>query len=138
MQWADSDTSDHWHEQPLLDDDLESLQTEIEDLINDVVESELNDEIKRVLIDGLDAVRNAVLQYRVRGAEGIRQALDRNIGLMARYGQELKTASETDEGRIISRWWGFLQKVDTMLSLALNVPQLAAPGITQWMLTAGS
>ena len=138
LQLLDSELSDYWPKPPESIEGLATLQTQIEDLISDVVESDLGDEIKRVITDGLNAVRNAILEYRVRGVEGIRQALDMNIGLIARYFADLKTADESDDGGVISKWSGVLQRVDTMISLALNVPQLAAPVITQWMLTGAS
>lgn len=137
LEWLASDVSDYFDETPLSTEDLQSLQTEIEDLINDVVESGLDETIKHVITVGLDAVRDAILQYRVRGVEGIQHAWDKNFSVFARYHQELQTANENDDRGVISRVWDFLMKLDATLSVASNVPQLAAPVITQLMLTGG-
>ena len=136
LKWIDSDISDPWDVTPWSDDDLEFFQTEIEALINDVLESELGDEIKRVIIDGLEVVRQSVMQYRVLGLEGLRGALDRNIGIIARYGRDLEKANQKDDRQIVSRWWSVLEKLDMVVSAGFNVQQLAQPAITQLMLNS--
>ena len=134
LKWVASDISDPWNETPWQDEDLDFLQSEIEALINDVLGSELGEEIKRVIVDGLEAVRQAVMQYRVLGLEGLRGALDRNIGIIARYGKDLDAANNKNERQIMSKWWSVLEKLDMVVSAGFNVQQLAQPAIAQLML----
>ena len=133
LQWIDSDISDFWHESPLSDDDLASLQSEVERLIHDVVESELSEDIKRVILDGLEAVRGAILGYRIRGAEGIRQALDQNIASLIRYRQEFDEVKRSDDNGIWARWLSFIGKLDSFVSIALKMKQLVQPTIKMVM-----
>ena len=127
LQLLGSDLSECWHEVPLSSEDLGALQSEIEEIISDVAESDLDDVIKLVIVDGLNAVRNAILEYRVRGAEGIRQALDRNIALIFRYRQEIDMASQHDQGGLLSRWLVAVGKLDALVATGLKIKQLAQP-----------
>lgn len=129
LGWIDSDMSEHWHEQPMSDEDLESLQTEVEGLIHDVIESALGDEIKHVIVDGLNAVRNAILQYRVRGLEGIRQALAMNLDLLVRYQHEFVDMGQRDHDGIWPRWSALFARLDSLVSAGLKIRQLAQPAM---------
>lgn len=137
LGWIDSDISDLWYEAPLSDEELESLQSDIEDLIHDVAASELGDEIKCVITDGLNAVRNAILQYRIRGLEGIRQALAANIDLLIRYQQEFEQVKQHDPDRIWSRWSAVFLRLDGLVSTGFKIKQLAQPVIDRLMLNGG-
>ena len=132
--------SKYWEaEEVISEGDLEELQSEVEALINKVVSTDLNDELKRVLADGLGVVRQAILDYRISGAEGLRQALDKNAALILRYRDEFKEADETEDGKIVvSAFLGVLKRLDSIVSVGLKVKQLVQPAIERFMLGGGS
>ena len=130
LLFVGSDMSDHWHELSLSVEDLESLQTEIEDLVHDVVESELGDDIKRVIVDGLNAVRDSILEYRFRGMEGVRQALDKNVASLIRYRLEFDEIKRSDHEGIWARWSSVVGRLDGWVSTGLKLKQLAQPAIS--------
>lgn len=126
-------------EEVVSEGDLEELQSEVEALINKVVSADLNDELKRVLADGLGAVRQAILDYRISGAEGLKQALSRNIDLIIRYRDEFKEADETEDGKaVVSGFRGVLKRLDGLVSVGLKVKQLVEPVIERLMLGGGN
>ncbi len=125
-------------EEVISEENLTGLQADVEDIINKVVDSELEDEIKRVLYDGLESVRNALLNYQMFGAEGIRQSLDRNFALPFRYSDEFARASGSDEGKqIVSVFFGFLKKVNTTISTVLKIKQISGPAIDRMLESGG-
>ena len=126
-------TSRFWKEENIPEEDLASLQSDVEDLINKVMESDLEDQLRRVLIDGLETVRHALVGYRIFGAEGIREAWDRNVGSFLRYREGIKRASQ---GEVFRRWEDLLGKINHILENGLKIKRLADP-ITRLMLGGG-
>ena len=133
LELLDNDATDLWGDAPLSDGDLEVLQSEVERLIHDVVESQLSDGLKRIVLDGLEAVRDAIMQYRVGGPEGLRQALDRNTALVARYRTEFEEMREDDHSGLWDRWYDLFFRMDGLVSRGLKIKQLAQSSINMLM-----
>ncbi len=74
----------HWDEEAISEEELASIQLEVEKLINRILDSDFDDDLKTILIDGLDEIREAIVDYRLLGAEAIRKAVDRNFGVYNR------------------------------------------------------
>lgn len=117
----------HGGEEVISEENLANLQADVEDIINMVVVSNLGSEFKQILLDGLESVRQAILNYRVTGAEGIRNAVDRNVGSYARYRDDFERASETEGHNIIHTYKDFINEVNAAVSTALKFRQLAEP-----------
>ncbi len=118
-------------EEVIPEEDLASLQADVENIINRVVDSDLEDDLKRVLFDGLESVRNALLNYQMFGAERIRNAVDRNVSSFSRHRQDFDRASETTNGSIICAYKKFINQVNATISTALKFKQLAEPTVQQ-------
>ena len=114
-------------EEVISEENLATLQANVDDIINRVADSELDTEFKQVLLDGLESVRQAILNYRVTGAEGIRNAVDRNVGSYARYRDDFERASETEDQNIIHAYKSVINEVNVAISTALKLKQLAEP-----------
>ena len=117
----------HGGEEVIPGEELASLQSDIEDLVNKVVDSDIDADIKSVLLEGLEAVRQAILNYRVSGAEGIRNAVDRNIGSYARHKEEFDRASENEGKEVIYDYKRFINEVNAIISTVLKFRQLTEP-----------
>ena len=116
-------------EEVISEENLTNLQAEVEDVIDRVVDSELDTEFKQVLLDGLESVRQAILNYRITGAEGIRNAIDRNVGSYARYRDDFERVSETENQNIIHAYKNVINEVNGVISTALKFKQLAEPAV---------
>ena len=106
---------------------LEALQDGVEALLEKVLETDLDEQLKTVLIDGLESIRQAILDYRIYGAEGLRQALDKNVGLLVRYREDFQQASENNGRDVIFEFSNVLRKLDILVAVGLKVKQLAEP-----------
>ena len=127
LRWAAEDMSNHWDEEVISAEHLTVLQADVEEVINQVVDSALDDELKRVLFDGLESVRQSLLNYQMFGVEGIRNAVDRNIGSYARHREDFDVASENESKEVINAYKKFINKVNVVSSTALKFKQLAKP-----------
>lgn len=113
------------HEEVIQQPVLDGLQSDIEELTHRILLTDLNVEFKSVLIDGLQSIRQAILEYRLSGAVGISQALDRSIGSMVRHRDAFKDIPEGEETEVVSAFWKVVGRVDEVVSPALKIIPLA-------------
>ena len=117
----------HGGEEVIPEEELASLQFDVEALVNKVVDADIDVNIKSVLLEGLEAVRQAILNYRIFGAEGIRNAVDRNVGSYARHKEEFERASENKGKEVIYDYKRFINEVNAIISTMLKFRQLTEP-----------
>jgi hypothetical protein len=55
---------------------LNDLLKDFEALTSEVLDSNINDELKAFLVRSIEDIRAAIHEYRLKGAAGLRQALD--------------------------------------------------------------
>ena len=127
LQLISENISAYKGEEFISEENLATLQSDVEDVINRVVDSDLEDVLKNVLFDGLEAVRNAILNYEMFGAEGIRNAVDRNVGSYARYRCDFERAEDSEIREVICAYKKVLNEVNAIISTALKFKQLAEP-----------
>lgn len=141
MRLTAGDMSFYWSEEVILSDELQNLQYEIEDLMSEVVDALIDNELKQFVIEGLESIRHSIVAYRLFGAEGMRQAVDRNLGMMFRYRQHFDEARDGGESEeLLSRFLSIVWKVDTAATTATKIKELAEPAIEffQNMLNSGA
>ena len=136
LKWAARDLSINTGEQLIPDGELENLQLEIENLTEEILQSSLDERLQEILVDGLTSLRQSIIDYRISGAEGIRQALDRNLGLILRNREEFSAAQRIDNSGIFSRYWDTFSKAENVIFRALKYIPIAQP-IIERMLEAG-
>ena len=65
--------------------------------------------------------------YKIKGAKGLKEALQATIGAVAANQQELKSVATTEEG-VIQRLGELIDKIDSFASRALKIKKaLSAP-----------
>lgn len=99
-------------ENPIEDATLVGLREDVVELINKITASAIEEELKKLLIVGLDAVGMSLWRYYVSGAEGIRSSVDTNFATWARYREQLK---ETEDQEVVGEAWNFLIRVDELV-----------------------
>jgi len=102
---------------------LDSLRRTLEDITATVLAATIDPALQAELIRHLEYARRALLEYRVRGPDGLKDALDHNLGLLVRTVRR----SDPAELSVLKRVWLFLGELDTALSLAGYGIQLAPP-----------
>lgn len=122
--------SQHYKEGEIEGEALESLLDEAEALRKIVLESDLDERLRAVLVENIESFRHAILQYRIRGAEGLLRAVELSIGALVRWRDEFKQRGECEAVR---GFWTFLLKIDRIAGTALKVKQLLG-GVANYLL----
>jgi len=84
--------SRHSAEGVISNEQLSELQAEVESLVEQVVEANIDEELRKVLCHYLELVRIAILRYRVTGGAGLMAAIERSAGGLWFHQEEIKKA----------------------------------------------
>ncbi|MHC4698711.1 MAG: hypothetical protein ACYTFA_18435 [Planctomycetota bacterium] len=105
---------------PAVDkEELEQLLSEIAELATQVRLGALDDELKAVVVDQLEAIRAAIIQYHIRGSDGLREALKGSLGAIFLHNDLFQKHKETEEIRRFGRILGTLGRVSSAAFKAL-------------------
>lgn len=91
-----ADNLSYLGEQNVPSEDLENLQREVNELLELISKTEMNEKLKVFLIEHLEKIRQAVLYYRIKGARGLKDALERIMGAVIIFAAE-NTNQKTPE-----------------------------------------
>lgn len=129
MLQTSADALSHYSYEPIIPlDDLQRLQAEVDELLESVLSSDIPAELKKLLTEGLASIRDAILRYRVYGAEGIRKAVDRNLGLIFRHPEDFTSASNEESEDVLSKYKGFVLRANQFVTLTVSMYSLAERG----------
>ena len=111
-------------EKVISDEDLSKLQMEVETLLDKVLSANLPEELKDVLIEKLEQIRQAILAYRVRGNEGLRRALGSSLGAMFLYREHIEEIQDDKQKTTVSQVVQFIANLAEILGFTLQAAQL--------------
>lgn len=104
-------------------EDLALITEQVKKLGDQLASSQLNKQLKAVLLDLVESMRQAIAEFRVRGPKGLRQELFYILERLQRALPLLEESKDTPEVRTL---WDVLGKFDTITSLAVNAPTIIA------------
>ena len=116
---------------------LEELQSDVDELIKSAHSSGLPDNFRVMLIESLEEIRRAILEYRLRGAAGLRRAMESGLGGILRFSHEVPEDDSGNPEPIIERFLFLLNRLDSIASAALKLKQVAGP-IAKFVLPGSS
>jgi len=114
--------------------ELKELLIEVDSLIESLLESLLPHDLKTSLITLLNDIRKAILEYRIRGAVVLKEALAESIGVLAVNKEALDQNKDSEDlqalGNMlirIDKLYMFAMKMKPLLEAASNIlPALAS------------
>lgn len=115
-------------EEVLEKDQLAELRHMVEELIDEVAEAELPSQLKLLLLRNLETARMALLQYRIRGLDGLRTAADLNLGAVFR--ECVQGQPESARG-VMNKVWTFAVRLNTVISMAQKLKSLPVPDLDE-------
>jgi hypothetical protein len=78
-------------------------------------------------LEEVERIRNAINLYKIKGAKGLKEALQGTLGAVVANQEELKVASATDSD-VIKRLGELIEKMDSFASKALKIKKaLSSP-----------
>jgi hypothetical protein len=102
-------------------EELDELTEEVQSLYKKVNDSSLNFEIKSIILDQLEIIRRALHDYRIRGVSSLREALERNIGVLVLNKSLFDEAGHAE----VSEFKVFLGKFANVVAFASHATAIA-------------
>jgi len=113
-------------EVPIEPDELNGLQADVDSLFERVERSSLDPLLKEIVLDFLEAIRRAVVEYRLRGARALREVLEATIGAFYTNWDVFQEAKAEDE---IRRFMGLLENIQLLVTKALHIKAIATGAV---------
>ncbi len=129
LQFCAEELSKYYSEESLSKEDLEEIIQKIEDLFEAVSDSTFPDALKLSLLEEVERLRHSVRMYTIKGAKGLKQALQATIGTVVTSHEELKAASRGN-GDVLLRLGALIDKLDSFTARALKVQKLLSKPIS--------
>ena len=125
-------TLDHHYAKPVAgtQNKISDLITKLDELISACLASDLETELKNLLIRQLNSLRGALLEFRLSGPAGLEAALEQAAGSVLRHQEAIK-AELTTGNPIMKQFFDLLGKANDIASGY----QMAAPALTSVGLT---
>lgn len=114
------------------------MHADVESLIADILDSDIDYQLKAHLIEGLELVRKSIVNFQIYGVEGLSRSLDNTISILLRNREDLVEAYQSENAPIIDRLLATIKSLDKLVAFALKVKQLASPAIDFLKLGSGN
>lgn len=125
LQWCAQMLDDHYPESELDREQLTALREEVEKLISEVHKADSPAHLKRIIVDGLEHVRRSIVEYDLRGADGLKDALEQNLGIIALHQKELSSNSQVWE--FVKEWGARLGSLKLLVDSAYQAYTAVPP-----------
>lgn len=109
---------------------IDELQSDIEELIKSISQSELPPEAKTLLINNLYSIKAALHQYILFGEQELKKALEKTIGSIF---VNNKTLSEVSDNSNVSSFFGIIDKLNSVLELGSSINDKVLPFVKEIM-----
>jgi Na+/phosphate symporter len=110
--------------------ELDELREAVEKLLNDVLAAELPENLTQLLVRNLEAIRQALLGYRLRGVQGLEQEIERSVGSMVLHQDQIKkTKAGTKEQTTWETYFTVITRLNAMVTAAKNIKEIGPPAI---------
>lgn len=103
---------------------LKELLKDVNELQESVLKNGLPDSLRDLIVSGLEDIRRAILTYKLKGAKGLKKALEQSAGsLFTNY----SLVKEHINKKPTKDFMGILDKAQKIVVFALKAKELAAP-----------
>ena len=86
-----------------------------------------------MLLHNLEAMREALLAYRIRGVEGLEDEIDRTYGSLRRHWTEewagMRTEWSASSGADVKQVFEWMDRANKVVTLAKNAKDLGVPAL---------
>lgn len=130
LQFAADKLSRNAGSTSISEKDLESLRSELEQLVTSVLDSDLPQELKALFLRNLESVRHALLVYRIRGIDGLEEELERAVGSLMLHKHKIPPKGDKSASRNFwERLFLVVGRINQAVTLCRGTSELAAPTI---------
>ncbi len=129
LAFCAQELSSSYSEESLSEEDLQDIIKKTDSFFDSLYKSNLPDSIRLVLLEEVERIRSAINMYKIKGAKGLKEALQGTIGAVVANQEDLKTASKSNAD-VIERLGELLDKLDSFTSHALKLTRALTKPIT--------
>ncbi len=122
LEFCAEELTKFYSEESLTNNDLEDIITKTDDLYDSLYKSKLPNTIRLVLLEEVERIRLSIKMYKIKGAKGLKQALQCTIGAFVANKDELKEISGTSD--VLVRLGQLIDKLDLFTSRALKLKRV--------------
>ncbi|WP_428354144.1 hypothetical protein [Methyloprofundus sp.] len=90
LQFCAEELSSFYSEETISEDDLKDIIDKTDELFNSLYQCSLPDTLRLTLLEEVERIRNAINMYKIKGAKGLKEALQGTIGAVVANQDELK------------------------------------------------
>lgn len=103
---------------------LDELRQEIDGILSEVLNAKLSASLEQLIVSKLEEIRHAILMYRVHGAAGLDQVVQKSVGALVLAREEVKKHANT---KAVQRFVDLVIKVEEVIERALRLARFAKP-----------
>lgn len=114
----------------IAQDDIQSIQSELEQFVESVLASDLPQGLKALFLRNLESIRHALLVYRIRGVEGLEHELERAVGSLMLNKAEIPPAGSKSTSRNFwERFFLVIERINKAITLTRGTKEVAGPAV---------
>lgn len=123
LQFCAQELSGFYKEETLSKEELADIVAKTDQLFDALYSSNLPDSLRLALLEEIQRIRNAISQYKIRGAKGLMVALQSTIGAVYANQESLNKAKEKNDD-VIERLGQLIDKIDSFTAKALKINKI--------------
>lgn len=123
LQFCAQELSGFYSEESLSEENLADIIKKTDELYESLYDSALPSALRLTLLEEVQRIRNAISLYQIKGAKGLKEALQGAIGAVVANQEELKIAKDENDD-VIKKLGNLLDKMDSFTSKALKVHKI--------------
>jgi len=123
LQFCAELLSTFYAEDTLLEEDLKQIIEKTESLFETVYSSSLPDTLRLSLLEEVERLRSAISMYKIKGAKGLKEAMQATVGAIVVNQDDLKSASESNPD-VLRRLGELIDKLDSFTARALKLKKM--------------
>lgn len=113
----------NYSEESISEEDLKQITQIVSDLFESVSSSEIDPALRIALLEEVEKIRSAISVYRIRGARGVKEALQSLLGAVIVNREGLAELS-VERPSLTEKLGELIEKLDSFTSLALKASRI--------------
>jgi hypothetical protein len=114
----------HPSENEIKKDDLLWIKEEVDKLTNEVLEKDIEPDLKKVIVSLLESIDLAIIEYKISGIKSFEKLLEQSIGKIILKENLFKNEETKKE---VSGLFSIIKKIHDLIKFAKSLTELAEP-----------
>ena len=125
LQFCANELCRYYSEETLSEEELADIVAKTNELFEALISSSLPDALRLALLEEIERIRSAIHMYKIRGAKGLKEALQSTMGAVIANQEEIKSQSISNSD-VIERLGVLIDKLDKFTTRALKLKRALA------------